>query len=325
MYEVIENTKKSIEKIIIEDEELYGTKIDFILINKDNNNIISIISDGQEKIIEFTSYTKEMKTNYSHILETAYNFDEYLFQKLEQGYKIGYMNIENHYGVWNDINKLYPDDINYKDGVQLYLQYCADNIITKENIDREMNLDTPDIMKYFEGLTLHETLTYNGYVIEIDDINYVSPKENIINIYKSQEDFNENKIKESVSLNTINLKKNIKDYIDNIYIGKDDFENKKVYFDLNSSNKTRMLNNGIYVLNVGYRKEQPVALVKKFNNNAIEYIIAFNYKVTDKNMDWAYGYYYDNDITKAKEDFKKVLNGQSLADTFKKEKQDNER
>ena len=229
MNEVIEITKKSIENSISEDEELYGTKIDFILINPNNNDTISIISDGQEKIVEFTPYTKEMKTGYSHVAEWAYNFDEYLFQELEKGYKVGYMSAENHYGVWNSIEELYPEDINYKDGVQLYLQYCADNGITKEYLDEKTNLDTPNIMSFFKGLALHEIMIYKGYVIEADDTNYDNSKENIVNIYKCQEDFNDNKINESISLNTIDLKQNIKEYIDNVYIDKADFESGKSY------------------------------------------------------------------------------------------------
>ena len=33
-------------------------------------------------------------------------------------------------------------------------------------------------------------------------------------------------------------------------------------------------------------------------------------------MTWEYGYYYDRNIDKAMTDFKRVLNGESLADTF---------
>ena len=37
------------------------------------------------------------------------------------------------------------------------------------------------------------------------------------------------------------------------------------------------------------------------------------------------GYYYDNDLTKAKEDFKEVISGGNLADTFIQNKKDKER
>ena len=47
--EIVEYTKNNIENLINEDEELNGTKIDFILINPNNIDTISIISDGQER------------------------------------------------------------------------------------------------------------------------------------------------------------------------------------------------------------------------------------------------------------------------------------
>ena len=85
------------------------------------------------------------------------------------------------------------------------------------------------------------------------------------------------------------------------------------------SNKTRELNNGIYVIDLGYRRNEPIALVERtIDSNNKEYIIAFNYKIKDNNMDWGYGYYYNENIEKAKEDFKKVLAGGNLADTFTK-------
>ena len=47
------------------------------------------------------------------------------------------MSDDVHYGIWNSIHELYPEDIDYKDGVQWYLQYCADKGITKEYLDEK--------------------------------------------------------------------------------------------------------------------------------------------------------------------------------------------
>ena len=87
-----------------------------------------------------------------------------------------------------------------------------------------------------------------------------------------------------------------------------------------------MLDNGMYIMDLGYRNKQPVALIERtMQDKSIEYIIAFNYKITDKKIDWAYGYYYNDNISKAKQDFNKVLSGGNLADTFNKNKKDKER
>lgn len=81
--------------------------------------------------------------------------------------------------------------------------------------------------------------------------------------------------------------------------------------------ETRRINDTFSVVDVGYRKEQPVALVEKtFADNSKEYIIAFDYSIENDNIDWGYGYYYNENIDKAKEDFAGVLKGENLADTF---------
>ena len=81
--------------------------------------------------------------------------------------------------------------------------------------------------------------------------------------------------------------------------------------------ETRRINDTFNVVDVGYRKEQPVALVEKtFADNSKEYIIAFDYSIKNDNIDWGYGYYYNENIDKAKEDFARVLKGENLADTF---------
>lgn len=229
MQETIEKTKKDIEEILQNDEEHQDKKIDFILINPNTNETLTIASDGYDSMIYFAPYTIDEKNKYVSVADWDFSFDQYFFQDLQNGYQIGYITDETHYNLWNALQEYYPEDINYKDGVQLYLQYCADNGITKEYLDKKTNLDTPNIMNFFKGLALHETMTYKGYVIEADDINYDNPKENIVNIYKCQEDFNDNKINESISLNTIDLKQNIKEYIDDVYIDKADFESGKSY------------------------------------------------------------------------------------------------
>ena len=81
--------------------------------------------------------------------------------------------------------------------------------------------------------------------------------------------------------------------------------------------ETRRINDTFSVVDVGYRKEQPVALIEKtFADNSKEYIIAFDYSIGNDNINWGYGYYYNENIDKAKEDFTRVLKGENLADTF---------
>jgi hypothetical protein len=81
--------------------------------------------------------------------------------------------------------------------------------------------------------------------------------------------------------------------------------------------KTRTLDNGIYVMNLGFRKDQPIALIEKSIGEQKQYIVAFNYIIKDNKMEWAYAYYYENNKDKAKNDFRKATSGGDIADTFK--------
>ena len=385
MLKFIEEEKIKVEKFLNDNMEHQDKKIDYILYKPDKMETNILASNSNDEAIEFRSNTND----FNYVPEWDYNFDYYIYNLLEENWKIEYMTPEVHYSIWNSINELYPNDIDYKDGVQNYLQYCADNKITKKYLDEETGLNTPDVMQHFEGIALNETMKYKGYIIEAGDLNDDNPKENLVYIYDNEQDYiNGDKI-ETISLNTIGLKQNVRDYIDEFYIDKSVIESEKAYFtfvlgydllndmlkksstsendisydfcnmvaeeflkseeyknekyssyemleswvndnksfiknqhDLfvgeSSSNKTRKLGNGMYVIDVGYRKEQPVALVKKDTDYGLEYIVAFNYKIDNDRINWAYGSYYGDDFTKAKQDFDKVLNGGNLSKTFER-------
>ncbi len=397
MNEDIKKLKEDIEKFLMEDMEHQNKHIDYILVDPETRATYVLASDGNEEAIEFTPYTKDYKGGYQNVPEWDFNFDYYIYNYLEEGKQIAYMTDDVHYSIWNSIHELYPTDIDYKDGVQNYLQYCADNGITKEYLDDKTGFDTPDIMEHFEGLAINEKIDYKGYIIEADDLNYDNPKENLVHIYDNERDYINGEERETVSLSTIGLKQNIKDYIDEFYVDKKSMESEKAYFtfilgyDLlnnmlsksstpendisydfcnmvageflkseeyknekysayemleqwvndnkehikeeyskftgveNESKKTRELDNGMIVLDVGYRRNEPIALVERKVEDSKEYIIAFIYKIENNKIDWAYGYYYDTDLEKAKQDFNKVLSGGNLADTLAKNNKDKER
>lgn len=385
MLKFIEEEKIKVEKFLNDNMEHQDKKIDYILYKPDKMETNILASNSNDEAIEFRSNTND----FNYVPEWDYNFDYYIYNLLEENWKIEYMTPEVHYSIWNSINELYPNDIDYKDGVQNYLQYCADNKITKKYLDEETGLNTPDVMQHFEGIALNETMKYKGYIIETGDLNDDNPKENFVYIYDNEQDYINGDEIETISLNTIGLKQNVRDYIDEFYIDKSAIESEKAYFtfvlgydllndmlkksstsendisydfcnmvaeeflkseeyknekyssyemleswvndnksfiknqhDLfvgeSSSNKTRKLGNGMYVIDVGYRKEQPVALVKKDTDYGLEYIVAFNYKIDNDRINWAYGSYYGDDFTKAKQDFDKVLNGGNLSKTFER-------
>lgn len=77
----------------------------------------------------------------------------------------------------------------------------------------------------------------------------------------------------------------------------------------------KRFNNGMIIINSGYRRDEPVALIEKNKGNYSEYIIAINYVIKDNDIAWGYGYYY-TDPNHAKEDFKEVLAGYNLIELY---------
>lgn len=142
--------KNDIELFLKDNMEHQNKHIDYILFNPRTNDTYVLASDGYDEAIEFTPYSKSESGGYIQVPEWDYNFDYYIYNYLEEGLKIGYMTDNVHYSIWNSINELYPTDIEYKNGVQEYLQYCRDNNITKEYLDIKTGLDIPDVMKYYK-------------------------------------------------------------------------------------------------------------------------------------------------------------------------------
>lgn len=338
MDDIVSQVKNNIESYLMEDMENQNKVIDFILYNPETKETQVLASDGLEDIILFAPFTKEQENGYMKVPEWDFNFDEYFFKELQNGYEIGFINDDSNYGLWNTINDLYPEDIDNKDGVQKYLQYCKDNNITRDYLDNVMKMSVPDIMQHYEypnGIVeingnnvsmSKETLdkqsetSYITFVLGYDLLNKELQNSNYPECDLSYDFCNSlaSKFLESKEYhnNKYSTYEMLQEWIDNNknivneYLGIDE-----------SKNFTRQLDNDIFVIDVGYRREQPIALVQRGKGNDKEYVVAFNYRIKDEKMDWAYGYYYDKDLNKAKEDFNKVINGGNLYKTFERKEE----
>lgn len=335
MDEIVSKVKNDIESYLMEDMKHQDKEIDFILYNPNTKETQVLASNKDEEIILFAPFTKEQENGYMNVPEWDFNFDEYLFKELQNDYEIGYMNLDVHYGLWQTIEDLYPEDLEHKDGVKKYLQYCKDNNITRDFIDDEFKMPVPDIMKYYE---------YPIGVVEQKGNNIIMSKSNfdkesekayitfvlgydLLNDKLQSSNFPECDICYDTCSSLAEHFINSKEYKNTKY---STYEMLQEWIDINpelinsfieidsQENKTRKLDNGIVVIDLGYRREQPIALVQRGDGEYMEYVVAFNYRIKDNKMDWAYGYYYDKDLNKATEDFKKVIAGGNLSKTFER-------
>lgn len=143
----IEKVKSRIYKVLKNNEEYKGYNIDFLLIDRDDtkNAVAVAIEDGELILVDMP--TREI----NEIDDRYYNYDDYLFNYLEDGKEIGFMTMYVHYCVWKEIRDVEPERIKNKTGLQNYFKYCKENKITKEKLNKELGrTDTPDMMKYYK-------------------------------------------------------------------------------------------------------------------------------------------------------------------------------
>jgi len=242
MNEIVEKEKKRIEEFIKDNDLHQDKKIDYILYNSKTNETNTLISDEYgENAIEFTPVSKNTFEGYDYVAEWDYNYDYYLFNLLEADWKIGYMDINVHYGIWESINDLYPNDYDCVNGVYNYMKYCKENNITKEKIYNETGFEPKDIMHFYNELPIGYVVKYGDYMGIIDEDNYDNPNESLVQILQIEG----KDILETISLKKDNLENNIIQYIQSNYmfkkmqldiklIGYDDWE-RPVYRDKNGN------------------------------------------------------------------------------------------
>lgn len=145
MNEFLINKKNELENFVKDSIEHQNKELQYILYSDDNKYRI-LFSDNNEEAIEFSHLNNE----YDYVPEWDYNFDYYIFDYLDNGYRIGYMKDDVHYSLWNSISELWPTDIDCVDGVKYYVDYCDANGITKDYLDQKTGFETPDIMTIFK-------------------------------------------------------------------------------------------------------------------------------------------------------------------------------
>ena len=119
----------------------------YVLKVKDEcQNCYAVAIQGDE-IIGFNPFEKKIDT----LPEWDFSADGEIFQELEWNREIIYMSIDCHYGIWHEITRCYPEDIQYKEGMQEYLKYCKRNKINIDTIRKLRHVDDIDnIMKFLK-------------------------------------------------------------------------------------------------------------------------------------------------------------------------------
>lgn len=138
-------------KEIMSDHNDYNMEIQYILYKySDNQDLlfkaVSYNRDNPDEIIGITNI--EGYEQYRSIPEWDYNIDSYLFEDLSDDFKILYMPLSIHYGVWQCINED-RSDIECQSGLQRYLQYCKEEGINANIISDVLSYNVDDVMDLY--------------------------------------------------------------------------------------------------------------------------------------------------------------------------------
>lgn len=149
MNEYVKRAYDKISSFSIEDNVKLTSEA--ILFDEKTNETFSLAKGDNEEGYLFTTYiTRTDPLGYNRIPGWDFNFDYYFYNLLENGLNIGYISDEFHSCIWNSINELYPNDIDFNEGVLKYIEFCKENGVDKKYLDEKTNLETPDIMPLFD-------------------------------------------------------------------------------------------------------------------------------------------------------------------------------
>lgn len=132
-------------------------QLDYVLVkgNKPTPDTAIAYAHYQDALISFNPL--ESITEVKYVFDWAFSFDSDLFMYLEQGYELVGMSLESHCVAWEEINEYHKDDnINYQKGMQRYLNYCKQNGVTVELLQKEGQYDNMDVMKLYDKSLFEE-------------------------------------------------------------------------------------------------------------------------------------------------------------------------
>ena len=158
----IDNMKLQIKNILKNSEEYQDYRLQSLLIDtKDMKKSYGIAMNYNEIVIVDIA---KKDTRYIYNAEAYFDIGEdCVFQALQNEMEIGYITMEVHCWLWQEIDRYYPEDITNKKGVQKYLKYCKENKITKEKIEKENKLeDVPNVMKHYKENKEEESVMENN-------------------------------------------------------------------------------------------------------------------------------------------------------------------
>lgn len=112
----------------------------------ENIMVYAGMPEEQEGVILF--FPGERKDYVSWKDAWGFNFERDLFDDLEDGYDLLWMSDDTHVNVWFTIDE-WKDEIEAKDGMQKYLEFCVKNGINKRFLQEEFSYKEIDAIAIY--------------------------------------------------------------------------------------------------------------------------------------------------------------------------------
>lgn len=125
-------------------------KLDYLLVKESANTSMKVAAFASCEDMVLLLRPLEKDFNKQSFWYWSFDYDSGLFEYLEDGYKLADMSLCCHYAVWQTIEDLHEGDIDYTKGMQMYLDYCKKNGITRELLKQQASFDGMDVMKLYK-------------------------------------------------------------------------------------------------------------------------------------------------------------------------------
>lgn len=102
-----------------------------------------------DSVILFWPYGKEDYSDWHEVW--GFHFERDLFEDLEEGYELLWMSDETHGNVWASITNWveWGDDVEAKEGLQKYLEFCVKNGIDKQYLQQDFPCELMDVIERY--------------------------------------------------------------------------------------------------------------------------------------------------------------------------------
>ena len=122
-------------------------QVAYILTNGDTLKDAVAYAEYEDTMLYFRSLeeSEHAVENYEDVF--AFGCD--LFEWLEEGYQLVEMSLKFHVYAWNAL-KCNQEDFGISNGIQLYLDYCKQNGIEKELLEKETGYNVMDAMALYD-------------------------------------------------------------------------------------------------------------------------------------------------------------------------------